>query len=216
VGRLWRDLTVDHGFLRSTAVRPDPELPPPDPSPAGSGGQFPLFPALPAARMGHGCCTAGAPPPLHWRRGWLLPSPALHAAFIPSPARWPLPSLALRTLGLEDPGSCIQPRRDAVAQSSRAPRLAWLRRRQHDPWSRAQPSRPPLHPPLQIGGRRHHGGCSSQIHLCPPQLTMQQRRVQWIHKLLHHSAMHTICLAKCFINLFILLVHRPLGWRRSR
>ena len=104
VGRLWRDLTVDHGFLRSTAVRPDPELPPPDPPPAGSGGQFPLFPALPAARMGHGCCTAGAPPPLHWRRGWLLPSPELHAAFIPSPTRWPLPSLALRTLGLEDPG----------------------------------------------------------------------------------------------------------------
>jgi hypothetical protein len=48
---------------RSTAVRPDPGLPLPDPSPAGPGGQFPLFPVPPAARMGHGCCAwlPGAP-----------------------------------------------------------------------------------------------------------------------------------------------------------
>ena len=48
---------------RPTTVCPDPELSPPDPSPAGPGGQFPLFPALPAARMGHGCCAwlPGAP-----------------------------------------------------------------------------------------------------------------------------------------------------------
>ena len=68
---------------RPTAVCPDPELSPPDPSPAGPGGQFPLFPA----RMGHGYCAVGAPPPLHGRRGWPLPSPVLLLllALLPSP-----------------------------------------------------------------------------------------------------------------------------------